>query len=39
MVDEDAGEADVGRQIEHPRRDNIITGCFRADMCVRGFRP
>lgn len=39
MVDEDAGEADVGRQIEHPRRDNIITGCFRADVCVRGFRP
>lgn len=26
----DAGEdADARRQIEHPRRDNIITGCFR----------
>lgn len=30
----DAGEdADARRQIEHPRRDNIITGCFR----VRSF--
>lgn len=29
----DAGEdADARRQIEHPRRDNIITGCFRARM-------
>ena len=35
----DAGEdADARRQIEHPRRDNIITGCFRARMpSFRGF--
>lgn len=40
MVNEDAGEADVRRQIEHPRRDNIITGCFRAQLCAfRSFRP